>query len=176
MEGLSHLVNASLSRHGLNPPLDFRRLQWSKWFRCESSFSLLLAPGNPGVFALGEEMIAPGELASTAGRRMLGVFQISEAEDLAMAMGRLFLPGSPERERFAGGRCFARYAVVEDRVQRRAVHTALQTWLSSAAESASGLPADLPQSVVAAPVGVHQSVAEETVKAIQRPAPLPSGF
>ena len=45
---------------------------------------------------------------------MLALFQISETDDLGMALGRLFLPGSPQRERLAGGRCFARYAVIED--------------------------------------------------------------
>ena len=45
---------------------------------------------------------------------MLALFQISEANDLGMALGRLFLSGNPARERLASGRCFARYVVVED--------------------------------------------------------------
>ena len=45
---------------------------------------------------------------------MLALFQISETDDLGMALGRLFLPGAPEGERLAAGRCFARYAVIED--------------------------------------------------------------
>jgi hypothetical protein len=65
---------------------------------------------------------------------MLALLQISETEDLGMALGRMFLPGSPERERLASGRCFARYAVIEDETQRHAAHTALQRWLSETAE------------------------------------------
>ena len=87
MEGLARLVSESLARHGFETPLDHRRLQWSKWFRCESSFSLLLVPGQPGIFALGEEVVAPGELPSAGGKRMLALFQIAEADDLAVALG-----------------------------------------------------------------------------------------
>lgn len=177
MEGLARLVADSLARSGLNPKLDFRRLQWSKWFRCESSFSTLLVPSKPGLFALGEEMIAPGEVPATGGRRLLGVFRISEAEDLGMALGRLFLPGGPERERISSGRCFARYAVVEDVVQRRAASTALANWLASAAETASGLAPDFPQqgetSVVMAP---GEDPEQSAPGKIQSPGSLPWGF
>ena len=139
MESLAHLVSESLLRHGLEPTFDHRRLQWSKWFRCQDSFSLVLAPCKPGLFALGEELIAPGELAAGEGKRMLALFQISEANDLGMALGRLFLSGNPARERFASGRCFARYVVIEDPVQRRTALTALQRWMASSAEAVSGV-------------------------------------
>jgi hypothetical protein len=131
MVGLSQLVNESLARHGVNTGLDHRRVQWSKWFRCESSFSVLLAPSKPGIFALGEEIIPSGQIPLASGKRMLALFRISETEDIGMALGRLFLPGSPERERFFAGRCFARYAVVEDQAQRRSAHSSLQQWMAS---------------------------------------------
>jgi len=140
MEGLAHLVAESLVRHGFEPAFDHRRLQWSSWFRCQDGFSLLLAPCKPGLFALAEEVIAPGELAVGDGKRMLALFQISEADDLGMALGRLFLSGSPERERFASGRCFARYVVIEDPTQRQIALTALQRWMASSAEAVTGVP------------------------------------
>src|SRR5580692_4388065 len=140
MDGLAHLVAESLVRHGFEPSFDHRRLQWSNWFRCQDSFSLVLAPCKPGLFALGEEVIAPGELAVGEGKRMLALFQISEADDVGMALGRLFLSGSPARERFASGRCFARYVVIEDANQRRTALTALQRWMASSSEAATGLP------------------------------------
>jgi hypothetical protein len=140
MEGLAHLVAESLVRHGFEPSFDHRRLQWSNWFRCQDSFSLVLAPCKPGIFALGEEVIAPSELAVGEGKRMLALFQISEAEDVGMALGRLFLAGNPVRERFASGRCFARYVVIEDANQRRTALTALQRWMTSSSEAASGVP------------------------------------
>jgi len=89
-----------------------------------------LVCSKPGVFALGEEIVAP----ASGGKRMLALFQISETDDLGMALGRLFLPGSPQRERLWAGRCFARYAVIEDESQRLAAYTALQRWLSESAE------------------------------------------
>ena len=56
MEALTRLVTESLARHGFDRPLDYRRLQWSRWFRCESPHSLLLVPSKPGVFAVAEEV------------------------------------------------------------------------------------------------------------------------
>ena len=164
MEGLAHLVAESLVRHGFKPTFDHRRLQWSQWFRCQDHFRLVLAPCKPGLFALGEEIIAPGELAAFCGapeprsrhlertegsfgdgKRMLALFQISEADDLGMALGRLFLSGSPERQRFANGRCFARYVVIEDPTQRRAALAALQRWMASSGLAQSGTESQEPE-------------------------------
>jgi hypothetical protein len=135
MEGLERMVSESFARHGVEPVFDYRRVQWSRWLRCTDSFSLVLMSSKPGVFALGEEIVAP----ATGGRRLLALFQVSETDDLGMALGRLFLPGSPQRERLASGRCFARYAVIEDATQRHAACGALQRWLSSSSETASGI-------------------------------------
>src|ERR1700747_810186 len=63
METLTRLVSESLARHGFDRPVDYRRLQWSRWFRCESHHSLLIVPSKPGVFALAEEVM---NLASTS--------------------------------------------------------------------------------------------------------------
>jgi len=142
MESLTHLVTESLARNGYETSLDHRRLQWSKWFRCESGFSVLLAPSKPGVFALGEEMIAPGGTVSTGGRRRLALFRIADAEDLGMALGRLFLSGTPEREKLAAGHCFVRYAVIEDAAQRQAALAALQQWISASSETATGVASE----------------------------------
>ncbi len=136
MEGLERMVSESFARHGVEPAFDYRRVEWSQWFRCADSFSLLLMSSKPGVFALGEEIVAPGAV----GKRMLALFQISEADDLGMALGRLFLPGNPLRERLASGLCFARYAVIEDATQRHAAYAALQRWIFSSSEKASGTP------------------------------------
>ncbi|MGC1451661.1 MAG: hypothetical protein WA830_16640 [Candidatus Sulfotelmatobacter sp.] len=57
MEGLTRLVTESLARHGFDRPLDYRRLHWSRWFRCESHHSLLFVPSKPGVFAVAEEIM-----------------------------------------------------------------------------------------------------------------------
>src|SRR6202041_3958098 len=57
MEGLNRLVSESMARHGFDRPLDYRRLHWSRWFRCESHHSLLSVPSKPGVFAVAEEIV-----------------------------------------------------------------------------------------------------------------------
>ena len=69
MEALTRLVADSLARHGLDRPVDPRRLQWSRWFRCDSPHSLLVVPSKPGIFAIAEEVmnLGPGN-PSEAGK------------------------------------------------------------------------------------------------------------
>ena len=151
METLAHLVSESLVRHGFETTFDHSRLQWSQWFPCHDRFSLLLAPCKPGLFALSEEVATVcvaseprsrhperSEGSPADGKRMLALFQISEALDLGMALGRLFLSNNPDRERLSNGRCFARYVVIEDATQRRTAHAALQRWMAASAETVSG--------------------------------------
>lgn len=109
-------------------------MNWSRWFRCESSFGLLLVPNQPGIFALAEEVVQPTEPNS---RRMLAVFEVQEADDLARAMSRLFAVGSPWRAKLVESRCFVRYAVAPSIADRRAAASALKTWLNSQREVAS---------------------------------------
>ena len=175
MEGLTRLVGDSLARHGIETALDYRRLQWSKWFHCESSVSFVLASSKPGIFALAEEVVSADEAAATNGKRMLALFCVSKAEDLAMALGRLFLPGSPQRDRLLGGRCFARYAVIEDEVQRHSAYHALQQWMAS---SSDGLSTE-PESKTFAWGGsqaAEQANRESAGSSIKPPAQFPSGF
>jgi hypothetical protein len=136
MENISQLVESSLARHGVTANFDHLRLQWTNWFRCESSFSVLLAPAKPGIFALGEEIVPS---LGAVGKRMLALFHVSEADDLGMALGRLFLPGTSLRDRLTSGKCFARYAVIEDPIQRRTASEVFQRWMEESAETASGI-------------------------------------
>src|SRR5947209_1638328 len=109
-------------------------MNWSRWFRCESSFGLLLVPNQPGIFALAEEVVQPAEPNS---RRMLAVFEVQEADDLARAMSRLFALGSPLRAKLTESRCYVRYAIAPGIADRRAAASALKTWLNSQREVAS---------------------------------------
>jgi hypothetical protein len=60
MEAITRLVADSLARHGFDLPVDPRRLQWSRWFRCDTPHSLLVVPSKPGIFALAEEIMDLG--------------------------------------------------------------------------------------------------------------------
>lgn len=133
MEALTQIVNDSLARHGVDTSLDYRRLEWSKWFRCDTCLSVILVPSQPGIFALGEEVSS----SENAGKRMVALFGVTAVDDLGMAMGMMFLPGSPLRERLGTGRCLARYAVIEDAAQRQSALAALQQWMNSEAAVAS---------------------------------------
>lgn len=76
MEALTRLVADSLARHGLDRPVDPRRLQWSRWFRCDSTHSLLTVPSKPGIFALAEEVMDLGASSAHGGADAL--FRTSE--------------------------------------------------------------------------------------------------
>jgi len=186
MEGLARLVSESLARHGVEATFDHRRLQWSNWFLCEDSVSVLMVPGQPGLFALAEEVMAPGETAATGGKRMLALFQISEAADVGMALGLMFLPGNPLHERLASGRCFARYSIIEDASQRQVARTALEQWLASSAETASGVgPTDSRAGGVEPQASQERSLSSLTASAVRSsnkeaqigsPSSIPAGF
>ena len=149
MEELSKLVDASLAKHGVEPGFDHLLLQWSGWFRCESTFSMLLVAAKPGVFVLAEEVPFAGE-ADGRGilegeRRVLDVFHVGQAEDLGLALGRLFLPGSRLGERLASGRAFVRYAVIEDRTERALAAAFFRQWVEidlGAEGGSDGWPAE----------------------------------
>jgi len=186
MEGLTRLVSESMARHGFDRPLDYRRLHWSRWFRCESPHSLLFVPSKPGVFALAEEImhlddthvaadafvrppegsdaesvwdrvgacpeqsrgnpVGPSEArqafadATTAPtRRMLAVAQFFEDDDMAFVLDRMLSRQNPMRARMISGRYFVRFVVIEDRAQRRTICNALNQWMVTASEKATGI-------------------------------------
>ena len=183
MEALTRLVADSLARHGLDRPVDPRRLQWSSWFRCDSPRSLLFVPSKPGIFAVAEEMMEIGnfhggadELVSPchahvgtavgspverssqdktqdSARRMLAVLQFSEDDDMAYVLDRMFTYANPMRSRLHSGSCFVRFVVVEDQHQRRSICAALNQWMRNSAEKATGLPADFSSSLEFTSVG-----------------------
>ncbi len=161
MEGLSRLVTESLARHGFDRPVDYRRLHWSRWFRCESPHSLLFVPSKPGIFVLAEEILAPGYSGATDGRRMLAVLQFGEDDDMAFVLDRMFSRENPMRARLASGRVFVRFVVIEDETQRRSICGALNQWLISSSDNASGIGAHFATSlelIPAADDGVGRSL------------------
>jgi hypothetical protein len=191
LEAITRLVADSLARHGFDRPVDPRRLQWSRWFRCESPHSLLVVPSKPGIFALAEEVMdlgssntlgasnahvgtaapgCPAEQSSASAsatsafgsttaqeahdfgseapvRRMLAVLQFSEDDDMAFTLDRMFTCINPMRSRLSSGRCFLRFVVIEDQAQRRNICNALNQWMLSSAEKASGIPTDFSSSL-----------------------------
>lgn len=172
MEEITRLVDDSMARHGFDVSLDHRRLLWSRWFRCESSFSFLLVPSAAGIYTLGEEMVAPGETGSTGGKRIVAVFQITETDDLCVALSRNFAPGSPLHARLASGRCFVRFALVSDAAHRQAACKALNQWLATSAEMATGFVQDpAPQPALATGPATPAISATDS-----GPPSLPAGF
>jgi hypothetical protein len=103
-------------------------MNWSRWFRCEPGLGLMLVPAQPGIFALAEEV---AHSAGPYSRRMLAVFAVEEAEDLAGALSHALVSPGVAKQRLTEGRCFLRYAVAPDPVERRGAAMALKNWLNS---------------------------------------------
>src|ERR1700744_5225254 len=151
MEDLTRLVTESLERHGFDRPLDYRRLQWSRWFRCYSPHSLLCVPSKPGVFAIAEEIMdigtttpvataAPGYPAEkSSARRMLAVTQFLEADDMAFVLDRMLSRPNSMRANFESGRYFVRFVTIADESQRRSIASALNQWMLSTSEKATDI-------------------------------------
>jgi hypothetical protein len=157
MEALTRLVADSLARHGLDRPVDPRRLQWSRWFRCDSPHSLLVIPSKPGIFALAEEVgvdVARAPLPAISAQTevggggkdldagKLGGAALQRCDLQPLMSTALAAEVEPTRRMLASGRCFVRFVVINDQDQRRSICTALNQWLISSAEKASGLPSD----------------------------------
>jgi hypothetical protein len=169
MESLTRRVSESLARHGFDRPLDYRRLHWSRWFRCESHRSLLSVPSKPGVFAVAEEIMSvahaealkvgpvDGSLKPEArsplpeAPRMLAVTKFFEDDDMAFTLDRMLSWQNPMRARLESGRYFIRYVVIEDQAQRRSICSALNQWIASSAEIATGIGTHFASSLELAP-------------------------
>ncbi len=78
---------------------------------------------------------------------MLAVLQFSEDDDMAFTLDRMFTCANPMRARLASGRCFLRFVVIEDQTQRRNICNALNQWMRSSAEKASGIGVDFQSSL-----------------------------
>ncbi|HTU32755.1 MAG TPA: hypothetical protein VMF66_03015 [Candidatus Acidoferrum sp.] len=201
MEGLTSLVSESLARHGFDRPLDYRRLKWSRWFRCESHHSLLFVPSKPGVFAVAEEILSAGtENPESEARRMLAVSQFYEADDMAYVLDRMLSRQHPMRTRLESGRYFIRFVVIEEASQRRSIASALNQWIANSAEKPTGIGPHFASSLELTPAAEENRMgtaalavqgSEASVNAtlsatppatsgaatnINCPSPFPSGF
>jgi hypothetical protein len=201
MEGLTRLVSESMARHGFDRPLDYRRLRWSRWFRCESHHSLLFVPSKPGVFALAEEImhlndarvvsdahvgtdafVRPASEASGAipeaeprkpeaePQRMLAVTQFFEEDDMAFVLDRMLSSQNPMRARLVSGRYFVRFVIIEDQTQRRSICNALNQWMVTAAEKATGIGSHFATSLELTPATEYVP-ADEDIRVARAPTP-----
>lgn len=229
MESLTRLVSESLARHGFQRPVDYRRLHWSRWFRCESHHSLLSVPSKPGVFAIAEAIMDLGNTTPRVGAhslvlsarvnetkgsttaamdypepdsaalpgaetesrkpqgRMLAVSKFFEDEDMAFTLDHMLSWQNPERARLESGRYFVRYVVIEDQAQRRSICNALNQWIASSTELATGIGAhfasslELPTSEANVPRGLSPAAVTSrgdcaVATDIHCPSLFPSGF
>ncbi|MGA9509241.1 MAG: hypothetical protein WBV55_11545, partial [Candidatus Sulfotelmatobacter sp.] len=118
--------------------------------------------------------------------------QFSEDDDMAFTLDRMFTRINPMRARLSSGKCFLRFVVIEDQDQRRGICSALNQWMLSSAEKASGLPAAFSSSVELTTAGEASGASKTRAEAgdfaahviadsganknLHCPQSLPSGF
>lgn len=143
------------------------QVKWSKWSACESSFSLLLVPQQPGVFALAEEVVPAGDgMTQPQAKRMLAILEVGAADDLARSLSGLFATDSIYHQRLSAARCYVRYAVIAEAGERQAVAAAMRQWLATQSEAVE----------VPAPATPAAQSNQDLAPRDLRPAPLPAGF
>jgi hypothetical protein len=113
---------------------------------------------NVGTAAIG----CPAEQSSAAARteapesqRMLAVTKFFEDDDMAFTLDRMLSWQNPMRARLESGRYFIRYVVIEDQAQRRSICSALNQWIASSAEIATGIGTHFASSLELASNGTH---------------------
>jgi hypothetical protein len=84
-------------------------------------------------------------------RKMLAVSQFFEADDMAFVLDRMLSNQNPMRSRLASGRYFVRFVVIEDQSQRRSITNALNQWIVSSAEKATGIGSQFASSLELTP-------------------------
>ena len=84
---------------------------------------------------------------------MLAVLQFGEDDDMAFVLDRMLSRENPMRARLLSGRCFLRFVVIEEETQRLSICNALNQWLVSSGEKASGIGAHFASSLELAGVG-----------------------
>jgi hypothetical protein len=70
---------------------------------------------------------------------MLAVTQFFEDEDMAFVLDRMLSRQNPMQTRLISGRYFVRFVVIEDQTHRRTICNALNQWMVTAAEKATGI-------------------------------------
>ena len=105
------------------------RVQWTRWFHCESSFNLGLVPSQPGLFAIAEEVPCRDKEGHN-----LNVIQVEAVDDLFHALNSLYAQDCALRRNLEKNRCFLRYAVLANPDVRNAAVADLKRWLEAPGE------------------------------------------
>ena len=70
---------------------------------------------------------------------MLAVSQFFEADDMAFVLDRMLSRTHSMHSRLESGRYFVRYVEIQDETQRRNICSALNQWIASSTEKATGI-------------------------------------
>jgi hypothetical protein len=92
---------------------------------------------------------------------MLAVTQFFEDDDMAFVLDRMLSRQNPMSARLITGRYFVRFVVVEDQSQRRSICSALNQWMTNAAEKATGIGSHFATSLELTPATEYVSEADD---------------
>ena len=97
---------------------------------------------------------------------MLAVTQFFEDEDMAFVLDRMLSLQNPMSARLASGRYFVRFVVIEDPTQRRSICSALNQWMVSAAEKATGIGSHFATSLELTPATEYVPAADSAQQSL----------
>jgi hypothetical protein len=98
-------------------------------------------------------------------RRMLAVTQFFEDDDMAYVLDRMLSRSHPMHDRLESGRYFIRYVEVHDPAQRRSICGALNQWIASSSERATGIGSHFATSLELTPTPEPSSVGRTLLSA-----------
>jgi hypothetical protein len=92
---------------------------------------------------------------------MLAVTQFFEDDDMAFVLDRMLSRQNVMSSRLTSGRYFVRFVIVEDQTQRRSICAALNQWIVSSAEKATGIGSHFASSLELTPATEYISQTNE---------------
>jgi hypothetical protein len=102
---------------------------------------------------------------------MLAVSQFFEDDDMAYVLDRMLSRSHPMRQRLESGRYFIRYVEIHDPAQRRSVCSALNQWIASSSEKATGIGSHFATSLELTPTPEPVSVGRTLLSANSETGP-----
>jgi hypothetical protein len=119
---------------------------------------------------------------------MLAVTKFFEDDDMAFTIDRMLSWQNPMRARLESGRFFIRYVTIDDPAQRSSICAALNQWIASSTELATGIGSHFATSLEVTPtemtvasesVAISSAAAAPQIEAVSNigsPSIFPSGF
>jgi hypothetical protein len=133
----------------------------------ERRFNAASEAGEQGALApvVPEAQHPKPEAQVSEARRMLAVTQFFEADDMAFVLDRMLSRAHVLHSRLESGRFFVRYVEIQDETQRQNICNALNQWIASSSEKATGIGSHFATSLELTPTAEQTNVGRAPTRA-----------